>query len=199
MNQEERDLLSAAIDDELEGELLAKVSHRIHEEEAARKVLLRYRMIGGCLRGEEINLRGEELVLAVSRRLESEPTVLAPGRSSNRHRWLQPVAGAAIAASVAAVAVWLAPQFINAQKGPTATSSVTAQAQPADEAPTVMVPRPMLAVGQGQRWETVSDDEMGRFKPYLEQHSHYATRNGLQNVIPYTTLVSYGGAAIQGE
>jgi negative regulator of sigma E activity len=197
MNRKELDLLSAVVDNEVSHEVMVQVSHRICREEAVRQTLLRYQMIGDTLRGEEINPRSDDLVMAVSRRLESEPTVLAPPVQGSRHRWLQPVAGAAIAASVAAAGVILGPRFINKSDAPGGSvESFRVVAQPVGP----VAQEAMPVSREEMRWKTVAGHSERSLDRYLQQHSHYATQNGLQSLIPYTTLVSYGGISRkQGE
>lgn len=198
MNRKELDELSAVIDGETDRDLMVQVSHLISRDEEVRRTLLRYRMMGDNLRGEEINLQAMELVMAVSKRLESEPTVLAPAETASHSRWLQPVAGAAIAASVAAAGVMLGPQFINPQQETDggAMKSIQVVARPSGP----VEPQAVVASRTEMQWKTVEERRQPRLIPYLERHSRYATQNGFQSVIPYTTLVSYGGApSKQGE
>ena len=198
MNKKEMDKLSAVIDGEADKAVMLQVSHDICRNPEVRETLLRYQLIGDQLRGEEINLHSSELVMAVSRRLESEPTVLAPVDLPRRSRWLQPVAGAAIAASVAAAGVMLGPQFINARKG---VDSGPAQGIQVVARPTGPVAAtPVVASREEMHWKSVENRDPPQLIRYLERHNHYATQNGLQSVIPYTSLVSYGGASSkQGE
>jgi len=198
MRKEELDELSAVIDNEAGHQVMVQVSRRISQDEQLRKTLVRYQMIGDCLRGEEIDPRSADLVMAVSKRLEQEPTVLAPVTVPRRSRWFQPVAGAAIAASVAAAGVMLGPRFIQSQGDGGAVHEpfrVVAE-PPASAVPAV----PALVSYDEMRWKTVETPHEQRLDRYLEQHSRYATQNGLQRMIPYTTLVSYGGIPrVQGE
>jgi len=197
MNRKELDQLSAVIDNEESHQVMLQVSHRISRDEEVRRTLLRYQLIGDSLRGEEITPYSADLVMAVSRRLESEPTVLAPPvQEPSRNRWVQPLAGAAIAASVAAAGIILAPQFINKGAVPDDKGSFQVVAQPIG--PVAQNPVPVSQ--QEMRWKTVDGHKEPRLDRYLQQHSHYATQNGLQSMIPYTTLVSYGGISRkQGE
>jgi len=197
MNRKKLDQLSAVIDNEESHQVMLQVSHSISRDEEVRRTLLRYQMIGDSLRGEEITPCSADLVMAVSRRLESEPTVLAPPvQEPGRNRWVQPLAGAAIAASVAAAGIILAPQFINKGAVPDDKGSFQVVAQPIG--PVAQNPAPIAH--KEMRWKTVDGHGEPRLDRYLQQHSHYATQNGLQSMIPYTTLVSYGGISRkQGE
>ncbi len=200
-------MLSAVLDGETEIGMILAVSRRVGSDAEMRRTLIRYQMIGESLRGEPVSLEAEWLVEAVSRRLEAEPTILAPrpARRSGR-RWLQPVAGAAIAASVAAAGIMLAPRFLGSGRAPTAvglagnTPVYPVVATPVSQgavATNAAASRPM-------RWKTVDgrveESRERRFERYLREHSRYATGNGLQGMIPYTTLVGYESSyTVEGE
>ena len=133
-----------------------------------------------------------ELVSRVSARLESEPTVLAPTRTSRRlPRWVQPVAGTALAASVAAVGILMGPQLINGSSQPLTPVDMGRRivAQPVGE----VKPQPVVAAKQENHWKTINDKTTrSRLDRYLEQHSQYAAApGGVQGVMPYTSFVSY--------
>jgi sigma-E factor negative regulatory protein RseA len=112
MNEELDSQLSAMFDDELasaECELLARRLSRDGELKARWE---RYAVIAAAIRAE----RGVRLNTRIARRVSvivgSEPALAgqsAPRRSARR--WLRPVAGAAVAAGVAAVSIlWLQAQ-----------------------------------------------------------------------------------------
>ncbi len=200
MKREELDELSAVIDNEATHQVMVQVSRRISQDAELRGTLIRYQMISDCLRGEEIDPRSEELVMAVSRRLEQEPTLLAPGKGTTRSRWVQPLAGAAIAASVAAAAVMLAPQFINPGVDGQRDAGREEFRVVAEPLSKVRALPAMATSRQEMHWKSLEEPHEPRLDRYLEQHSHYATQNGLQRMIPYATLVSYGGfPRAQGE
>ena len=189
-NNNEDDILSAVIDNELSEMETLGVSHRISADRELRDTLIRYQMISDSIRGERINLSSRDLVSAVSRHLDSEPTVLAPMKS-RRHlpRWVQPAAGVALAASVAAVGIVLGPQFINGgqQQVPT-DGGLQVVAEPVGK----VDPTPALVAKKENHWKTIEDKTRNRLTDYLEQHSQYASApGGVQGVMPYTSFVSY--------
>ena len=190
-NKKEDDFLSAVIDNELSEMEMLSVSHRVSGDQELRETLIRYQLISDSIRGEDINLSSMDLVSSVSRHLESEPTVLAPLKS-RRHlpKWVQPAAGAALAASVAAVGILLGPQFINGSQHQTpASSGLRVVAQPVGK----VAPAPALVAKQENHWKTIEDKTRTRLTNYLEQHSQYASApGGVQGVMPYTSFVSYG-------
>jgi negative regulator of sigma E activity len=113
MNEELDSQLSAMFDDELpqgECELLAR---RLSRDRALQARWGRYAAIGAALRGGDVRLGGM-VAHQVSTALAAEP-VLADARQvalrpkgQNLARWWRPMAGAAVAASVAALSIlWL--------------------------------------------------------------------------------------------
>lgn len=109
MNEELDSQLSAMFDDELapaECELLAR---RLSRDGEVRARWERYAVIAAAIRAE----RGVRLNARVARRVSvmvgAEPALAATAASGRAPpRWMRPVAGAAVAASVAAVSIlWL--------------------------------------------------------------------------------------------
>ncbi len=196
MNQQKKAQLSALIDNEESGVFALQISKRLSSETELRQTLTRYQLISDGLRGEDINIRSLDIVQAVSKRLESEPTVLAPSNHSKQwHKWMQPAAGAALAASVAALGIMLGPQLINPQPG---AAPVGAGVQVVAQPPADVQMLPAAAEdGNKGHWKTLADEEQTsrRLRSYLEQHSQFAAPGGVQGVMPYTSYVSYDGAA----
>lgn len=192
MNILERESLSAVIDGEANERVMLGMSRRLSRDTEIRDTLIRYQMIGDCLRGEEVDPRVNGIVTAVSRRLAEEPTVLSPGKKRHRPRWLQPAAGAAIAASVAAMGIFLGPRFISQSEPEIVPKSGDLQvvAQPIGD----VAPAPSLVSHRETRWKTLENQTQSRLDRYLEKHSQYATQGGVQGVMPYTSFVSYDGS-----
>ncbi len=190
-NHNPQDRLSAAIDSELSDLDLLDVSHQLCKDQEMRETLVRYQMISDSMRGEEVNVSALDLVNSVSQRLQSEPTILAPVKSrSHLPKWVQPAAGAALAASVAAVGIMLGPQFINNSQPQNMSMDpgLRVVAQPLGK----VSPTPVVAK-QDEHWKTVEGKTRTRLDNYLEQHSQYAVApGGVQGVMPYTSFVSYG-------
>jgi sigma-E factor negative regulatory protein RseA len=74
------------------------------KDEQARSVWARYHLIGSAMRNELPRFIDSSFADRLQQVIANEPTVLAP-RERRAPSWLRPVAGMAIAASVAAVAV----------------------------------------------------------------------------------------------
>ncbi|HUO94841.1 MAG TPA: sigma-E factor negative regulatory protein [Steroidobacteraceae bacterium] len=111
--------LSALLDGELPPEETTLLLKRIAREAELTSRLRRYRMCGDVLRGERVQARAD-FAMRVSAAIAAEPPLPAPRHAARRSlhiaRWVRPLAGLAVAASVATVAVLVLRQ------GPVATS-----------------------------------------------------------------------------
>jgi sigma-E factor negative regulatory protein RseA len=151
MNEELDSQLSAMFDDELppaECELLAR---RLSRDEQLKARWGRYAVMGAAIRAERGVRLNAQLASRVSAVLIAEPALAAQSAPQLRVaglRWWQPLAGAAVAAGVAAVSIlWLRGQV----PGPTAPLSARLTSNPAAVAanllPTVGAP-----AGQGDSY-----------------------------------------------
>lgn len=78
-----------------------------------RQVWETYHLIGDVLRDDELAIKPSPMFYArLSRAIDDEPTVLAPG-ALKRSRWRAPMSGLAVAAVVAVVAWLVVPRFTN--------------------------------------------------------------------------------------
>ncbi len=164
-----REQLSAFVDgelDDLEAELLVR---RLSTDSDLRGAAVRYALIGDAVRGELLSGDPRELPRRVARATggdEERPAVQTPSRSSASRGLARPLAGAAVAASVAVLAI-LAVSTTDRNVGPDevtvpdpATVSVT---------PVAGTPTPIARAG--------SPTQLSRY--YLN-HSQYATTLGGQ-------------------
>ena len=131
MNEELDSQLSAMFDDELppaECELLAR---RLSRDEPLKARWGRYAVMGAAIRAERGVRLNAQLASRVSAVLIAEPALAAQSAPQLRGaglRWWQPLAGAAVAASVAAVSIlWLRSQ----PPGPGAALTARLTANPA--------------------------------------------------------------------
>ena len=101
--------LSSLLDGELPPEETTFLLKRLGREPELARRLGRYRLCGDVLRGERVQPRAD-FVVRVSSAIAAEaplPPALYAGRGDFRVPWLKPLAGLAVAASVAVVAVLL--------------------------------------------------------------------------------------------
>jgi sigma-E factor negative regulatory protein RseA len=168
------------------------VSEMLRDEERLDR-FGRYRLIGDVMRGESAVI-ADGMHRRVAGALEVEPTVLAPARRAPR--WVRPAAGVALAASVAAAAIMVAPQFAN---DPVAPGPAVVQAPPPVPAAIVPVsagPETVAAVdpvpGEG-RWQALDDSLEQRLNRLVIEHHEFGGRTGINGPVAHVGLVNYAG------
>src|ERR1700722_12793937 len=173
-----REQVSAFLDGELpssESELLVK---RLMRDADLRAIFGRYALIGETLQGATQAPVSRGFAARVNRAIDGEPaTALPQGMRTAQGRWWRPVAGAAVAAGVAAVAVG-ALQQRGVAPGVLATRPVIVQsAKPAQatEALSYIVPAP--STGAAGVMPAM------RLTSYVFAHSNYVSGLGQGNVI----------------
>ncbi|HYL02018.1 MAG TPA: sigma-E factor negative regulatory protein [Steroidobacteraceae bacterium] len=170
MNEELDSQLSAMFDDELPSEECELLARRLSRDGELKSRWGRYAVIGAAIRAERGVRLNARVAGRVSARVRSEPELGAQAASA-RHarRWWRPLAGAAVAASVATVSIlWLRAQGL-APEAPLAANALGAPAShvaapsvalapailpsaadsyvvpPAPHGPVALVPTPELA------------------------------------------------------
>jgi sigma-E factor negative regulatory protein RseA len=103
MNDKLREQMSAFLDDELPDEEADLLLRRLPGDADLRSAAGRFLLIGQALRGERVP--GSDLAGRVAAALGGETTYEAEAAPSSRNRWLRPAAGAAVAATVAVLAL----------------------------------------------------------------------------------------------
>ena len=147
MSEQIREQVSAFLDGELhdsETELLLK---RLTRDGELRESFGRYALIGEAMRGGSLRLMTKRFAGRINLAIDGEPIAaigqLAQGRAP---RWWRPLAGAAVAAGVAAVAVVTfhqradAPGLLNAAPARTVLASTAVTNQVPPEAVSYTVP-----------------------------------------------------------
>lgn len=198
--------ISALVDGELDEQERHAAVDALLSQSDARKSWGRYHLIGDALRRSLPHTIDNGFSARVMAALEDEPTVLAPRARPLSHLG-QRLAGLAVAASVAAVAV-LGVQFMYQQ-------DEGAPIQPMAQAPTGLSPMPQRNIAQATMQsqiqstihpniQTVTQSAgpvaripatVNHFNPrlnkYLVDHNQLASRAIMQGVIPYARIVAY--------
>lgn len=203
MNEKQSELISALLDGELSKESQQRtVSAMLQNDGDDLERFGRYRLIGDVMRGETAVLAAD-ISARVRTALEDEPVVLAPPRRKNA--WLRPVAGLAVAASVATAAVVIAPQLIS-QGDPDAVGTQTvAGVTPAPAvtmAPTMVAstPAPLQAMpvaatsvdrDSAPRWQALDEQLEDRLNRLVIEHQEFGGRTGINGPVPHIGLVGY--------
>ena len=131
--------------------------------------------------------------------LADEPVVLAPQRRKQRP-WLKPVAGIAVAASVAVVAILAAPGLMTQQGGdvePLQLAADTGRQVPAGKpvlvvAGTDQSPLPAAQTTATARWQGLTPELEERLNRLVIEHHEFGGRTGINGPVPHIGLVSYG-------
>ena len=113
MSNESREHLSCFMDGEISKETSRFLVRRLGADSELRGAWARYHLVRDCLRYQEGGLPGVDLCGRVQQALENETPLTAPRRLTSRWSksgrsksgWLKPVAGMAVAASVALMAI----------------------------------------------------------------------------------------------
>lgn len=188
MNKESFEHLSSLMDGELSRETGRFMARRLTSDNELRGAWQRYHMIRDCLRQP-----GERSVfLDLSERMRSEldsRAEAAPAPAARR--WLRPVAGLAVAASVAVMAVTL----VGPDLRPGAPSATPVQPQPFSS------PNTLPAVPLSQPASYSPDDRAAeqRLNSYLLRHSQLATSAGSQGFVSLVPIISSRAAADQAD
>jgi hypothetical protein len=182
MNQQDLESLSALMDGQLEGAGRERLIARLREDRELQGRWHRFHLIGDCLRGEASCPGMIDVGERVRRRLESEPTVLAPHPVPRRRRaWLRPAASLAIAASLGAAVVWVLPR---SEPGLPGAGPQVARSDAA--APIIVVEEILPAVPRAASGAATEAD----LQRYLTVHSEYAA-SGMKGPLPLAMLVGY--------
>ena len=196
MNEHIKEQISSIMDDEaVTAESLAQLA----QSDENGRTWQRYHLISDCMKGNMPKYLDPGLSARISQAIAHEPTVLAPQKSSP-HRILKPVAGFAIAASVAALAILgiqqqrpndtnlpaTTPQFA-AMSDSEVLSPITVQAQLRP----VNVQTAPVAPTQVQQQLTRKELD-ARLNSYLVNYNEYRTYTGMQGMLPYVRVVAHG-------
>lgn len=178
MNDEIREQLSALADDELNELERPLLLGRVQRDAALRECLGRYQLIGEVMRGASASV-GTSIAQRVQKVLANDAPVIASQPVSQQDRWWKPLAGFAVAASVALVAVL----------------AVTTVRDSNNRAPVVAVtdtaPGTTLASDAGEpHWDRIEPQVEKRLSGYLVNHNEYAASRGVQGAMPYARVVS---------
>jgi sigma-E factor negative regulatory protein RseA len=188
MTEQELERLSALVDDEIPENEIPMEFKKLSNNPSSCEVWSHYHLIGDAMRGEAGPLYTSELAQTISRRLQDEPVVMVPAAVKQtkvpKHRTYT---GFAVAASLAAVAVVLAPQMIN-QEGSGVSQKVVEVVEVVSQPPT----QTRYVAENGTRWEMLKKPKVeSRLNTYLVNHQEMSPTNNMKGIMPYANFVSY--------
>lgn len=168
--------LSALHDDELTGSEQALLARRIGRDDDLHRRLSRYQLISDALQNHLPRQVDPGFYRRVKAALPDQPTIRSGGFSGSRlGALIKPVAGLAIAASVAVVAV------ISIQSARQDVPSVPPLA-------TVPADKDYLRVQQASG-PGVQPRVGKKLDIYMVNHNEYAVSRGMQGMLPYVRIV----------
>ena len=188
MSKYSREQLSALLDDEL-GDETGITLQALGNNDEHRQTWSRYNLIGECLRGNLPEHIDPKIADKIRDAIESEPAILAPHRKTSR--FLKPVMGFAIAASVAVVVI------LGLQQSNTSPSFVPVQSLAINQS---ALPNQQLVTNDtqqqsGQYFKQLpvvkSVDAGSRLNRYLVNYNEYRANAGMQGILPYVRIVAY--------
>lgn len=181
MSDEIREQLSALVDDELSDVEQPLLLGRMQRDAELRECLGRYQLIGEVMRGiTDTTTLG--VADRVRRVLQHEVGGQVPDTPKQEgFKWWKPVAGFAVAASVALVAVLTVSSVRE-----TATDAVPELASSSNSAGV-----PAVARVNDDQWDRIEPGIDKRLSGYLVNHNEYAASRGVQGVMPYVRIVGF--------
>ncbi|MES9924231.1 MAG: sigma-E factor negative regulatory protein [Candidatus Thiodiazotropha endolucinida] len=191
MTEQEFERLSALVDDEISEHEISGEINKLKNAQESQDIWSRYHLIGDAMRNELGQIHDPEMARSISQSIENEPIVLAPAalkpRSSNKKRAFT---GLAVAASLTAAAVVMAPQLINP-----GSSEAPNQLASSDQLP-ISNQRPesntIYVAENGTRWKLLKKPKVeSRLNDYLLNHQDLSPSSNIKGIMPYATFVSY--------
>lgn len=172
--------LSSAVDGELENESSRFLLRRLESDTELNSRWHRFQVIGDCMRGQYAGRSAMQLRTRIAAQIADEPLPALNDHSAtqSQRRFLRPMAGIAVAASVAVVAVMglrnQAPTQEETQPLAVPTASISADTvQPAAAA-------------------TRRSNIDARLSRYLVRHNEMAPEGGRSGFVSYAHMVSTG-------
>lgn len=184
MSKESLEHLSSLMDGELSREAGLFLTRRLFNDEAMCEKWERYHLIRDCIRQPGSKQVVTGLSIKLNETLKAED---APGVSAWRtQRWLKPVSGLAIAASVAMMAIMVtAPQQVQGP-GDAGTAAGAPANKPFVSPNTIAVTPPSQAVSYSPSQQV----NYNRLNAYLLRHNQMARTAGRQGFVSFVPIVA---------
>ena len=181
MNEKISEQISAMFDDELDEQEQELLLRRLKQDADLQSSWSHYQLIGDAMRHNLSPASHPDFLQDIGRRIEHEPAIESASKSTaGRLRMMKPVAGLAIAASVAAMAI-IGLQNMGQGESPYDSVPRLAQTQPATAIQHV----------SGKRWNMQQPDTEMRLNGYLVNHSEYTSGINLRGMINYARIAGY--------
>ena len=185
MSENNNEQLSSLIDGEYDGNY-DRVIERLILDQELKDTWSRYHLIRDCLREHLPEEISNQVSTNVSKALSNEPTILAPQKTQQFN--LKPLAGFAIAASVAMVAVF-GIQVSN-ESNSVSSSPLLATNTVAPQTQTFSFEGAQALPASVRKSDTPEDVANQRLNNYLMNHNEYRSNGSMNGILPYVRLVT---------
>jgi len=191
MSEEKHEALSALIDGELSEEDGPRLLDNVLEDVSLKRRWATYHLIGDVMRKHVIDRESPGEQTDRGGRAAPTRSDLAPPRT----RGMNPLAGLALAASVAAAAVLGLFAVSESDKPPEVMAQSTASIEV--PAPSVSEPASIVAGAVGidlarMTWNDAEPAVTNRLNGYLVTHNEHIA-SGMRGMLPYARIVAYDG------
>ncbi len=188
MSKSQKEQISVFVDGEADNDTAIKALTR---EPALLDTLARYHLVSACMKDQCPSYMDTELAARVSQAVASEPTVLAP-RKKSFLPVLKPVAGLAIAASVATIAILgVQPQRADESPAPSGQAPFVAEQSAANTISPVVQQQIQSVRTENKPSQGARDRRDTRMNSYLVNYNEYRTHAGMQGMLPYARVVTH--------
>ncbi len=188
MNDQKLTAISVFMDGEADDDQINVTMSGLINDESMRATWVRYHLISDCINHRVPRYMDPSLANRVSTALKQEPTVLAPYSPVVR-AVVKPLAGLAVAASVAALAIF----SIQHVRAPQAVNSTPQVAAATAQAPAMPHPR-QFTFTSGQAVARPGQP-VSRLSPtlnrYLVNYNEYRSNAAVQGMFPYVRIVAH--------
>jgi len=181
MTERVREQLSAMVDNQLPEEEQELLVARLMGDRSLLDCWRRYHLIRDALRGQLPDSASPMLSDRVRDALRDEPLPRV-GTHRSAPAWLKPLAGLAVAASVAMVAI-LAVRSVQEDTAPQMVAASEAVQQQ------LAAPKEVMRV-RGTRWNVGTPRVAAQLNNYLVNHGEYAV-SGMPAIGPHVRIVGY--------
>jgi sigma-E factor negative regulatory protein RseA len=165
MNDQLKETLSAFMDGEADG---TRVIDNLRQHDEARSAWASYHLIRDVITQHYV-AGSQQIADRVAAALQEEPTVLAPKRWFKQNKLLRHASGAAIAATIATVAILVVRQ-----------------------SPEIPLDMPNFAVAPiTQQPVRLTAAAESKLSGYIVSHNEYSASTRFKGMLPYTRIVSY--------
>lgn len=183
MSKESLEHLSSLMDGEINRDTGRFIIRRLGSDAEMRGTWARYHLVRDCLRFQEGSTSDRDFCAGVREALENEPA--ASVRPIRAARWLKPVSGMAIAASVALMAI------VTVGTGPGALDGTAPGAVADSEIPAFVSPngeRRSLPVSQQASTAGITGNRE-KMNPYLLRHYQMSGSAGGKGFVTFVPIV----------